>query len=195
MPPRSGSPGGSATSRARWSSRRSSCCGRAALRHRATNKSNWALILRRACVLGLVAFSPLIDQTPVRDPLGFLAIVPLVWAALRRGQRETATVGFVLSCFAIWGTLAGGGPFWRTSLNDSFLLLLMFLISTSVAEPCALRHDRDPAPHRGAAARGARQGVKRRPRSKRPASSSPRRRRWRRSASSPAASRTISTIC
>jgi signal transduction histidine kinase/CheY-like chemotaxis protein len=90
------------------------------------------LVFTAACLLGLVAFSPLIDQTPVRDPLGFLAIVPLLWAALRRGQRETATVAFILSCFAIWGTLFRGGPFWRESLNDSFLLLLMFLISTSV---------------------------------------------------------------
>jgi len=47
------------------------------------------LIFTAACLLGLIAFSPLIDQTPVRDPLGFLAIVPLLWAALRRGQRET----------------------------------------------------------------------------------------------------------
>jgi signal transduction histidine kinase/CheY-like chemotaxis protein len=90
------------------------------------------LIYTAACLLGLVAFSSLIDQTPVRDPLGFLAIVPLLWAALRRGQRETGTVAFILSCFAVWGTLGRGGPFWRDSLNDSFLLLLMFLISSSV---------------------------------------------------------------
>jgi signal transduction histidine kinase/ActR/RegA family two-component response regulator len=89
-------------------------------------------ILAVTCALGVLAFSPLIDQTHNRDSLGFLAIVPLLWAALRRGQRETATVAFVLSCFAIWGTLAGGGPFWRTSLNDSVLLLLMFLISITV---------------------------------------------------------------
>jgi two-component sensor histidine kinase len=38
----------------------------------------------------------------------------------------------VLCCFAIWGTMAGGGPFARETLNDSFLLLLMFIISTSV---------------------------------------------------------------
>jgi signal transduction histidine kinase/CheY-like chemotaxis protein len=90
------------------------------------------LIVLVASLLGLLAFSPLIPQTPVRDPLGFLAIVPLLWAALRRGQRETATVAFILSCFAIWGTLAQGGPFARPNLNDSFLLLLMFLISMSV---------------------------------------------------------------
>jgi len=91
-----------------------------------------AAILIATCLIGFLAFSPLIDQTAHRDPLGFLAIVPLLWAALRRGQRETASVAFLLSFFAIWGTLLGGGPFWRSSLNDSFLLLLMFLISTTV---------------------------------------------------------------
>jgi hypothetical protein len=30
------------------------------------------------------------------------------------------------------GTLAGGGPFWRGNLNDSFLILLMFMIATAV---------------------------------------------------------------
>jgi signal transduction histidine kinase/integral membrane sensor domain MASE1 len=82
--------------------------------------------------VGVIAFSPLIEQTRYRDPLGFLALVPLLWAALRRDQRETATVAIVLACFAVWGTLAGGGPFARSDLNDSFLLLVMFFISISV---------------------------------------------------------------
>jgi signal transduction histidine kinase len=52
---------------------------------------------------------------------------------LRRGQRDTATVAFVLSCFAVWGTIFGGGPFGHpTELNDAFLLLVTFMISTSV---------------------------------------------------------------
>ena len=55
----------------------------------------------------------------------------MLWAALRRDQRETATV-VILACFAVWGTLAGGGPFARSNLNDSFLLLVMFFISISV---------------------------------------------------------------
>ena len=131
---RSGSPGGWAISPARWSSRRRSCCGPRAARSSPGAKT-WAssaAILAATCLVGLLAFSPLIDQTPIRDPLGFLAIVPLLWAALRRGQRETATVALLLACFAIWGTLARGGPFARPNLNDSFLLLLMFMISTTV---------------------------------------------------------------
>jgi signal transduction histidine kinase/CheY-like chemotaxis protein len=89
-------------------------------------------VIAAAIAVGLLAFSPLIDQTPSRDPLGFLAVLPLMWAALRRGQRDTATVALVLSCFALWGAMSGEGPFARSTLNDSLLLLIMYMISTSI---------------------------------------------------------------
>jgi signal transduction histidine kinase/ActR/RegA family two-component response regulator len=83
--------------------------------------------------VGLIAFTPLMAQTMSRSPLGFLAVLPLTWAALRCGQRDTATVTFILSFFAVFGTVLGGGPFgWPTELNDSFLLLVMFMITTAV---------------------------------------------------------------
>jgi PAS domain S-box-containing protein len=90
----------------------------------------WLLIATIA--VGVVAFSPLIEQTPRRGVFAFLAIVPLLWAALRYSQRDTVTVALVLSAFAIWGTLAKNGPFVAAALNDSFLLMLMFVISTAV---------------------------------------------------------------
>ncbi|WP_315737906.1 MASE1 domain-containing protein [Bradyrhizobium sp. SZCCHNR1093] len=89
-------------------------------------------VLATAAAVGLIAFSPLIEQTPSRNPLGFLAILPMLWAALRRGPRDTATVALVLAGITIWGTLAGGGPFTTVDLNVSFLLVLMFLISITV---------------------------------------------------------------
>jgi signal transduction histidine kinase/CheY-like chemotaxis protein len=89
-------------------------------------------VLATAVAVGLIAFSPLIEQTPSRDPLGFLAILPLLWAALRRGPRDTATVALVLSGITIWGTLTGVGPFATANLNVSLLLLLMFFISITV---------------------------------------------------------------
>jgi signal transduction histidine kinase/CheY-like chemotaxis protein len=89
-------------------------------------------VLATAAAVGLIAFSPLIEQTPSRDPLGFLAILPMLWAALRRGPRDTATVALVLAGTTIWGTLTGGGPFTTADLNVSFLLVLMFLISITV---------------------------------------------------------------
>jgi signal transduction histidine kinase len=91
-----------------------------------------AAVLATAFAIGMIAFSPIVEQTANRSALGFLAVVPLLWAALMRGQRDTATIALILSGCAVWGTLSEGGPFWRTSLNESFLLLLMFMISTAV---------------------------------------------------------------
>ena len=91
-----------------------------------------AMILATALAVGIVAFSPLFEQTADRAALAFLAILPLIWAALRAGPRDTATVALILACFAVWGTVMEGGPFARSNINDSFLLVLAFMISISV---------------------------------------------------------------
>ena len=89
-------------------------------------------ILCVACAIGLIAFSPIFETAERRAPLGFLAVLPLLWSALRRGPRDTATSALVLAGFAVWGTLAGSGPFGRDTLNESFLLLLTFMIGVTV---------------------------------------------------------------
>jgi PAS domain S-box-containing protein len=91
-----------------------------------------AMVLGCALAVGLVAFSPLLPRSEYTSPLGFLAILPLVLAALRRGPRETATVGLLLATFAVWATIAQAGPFGQIGLNASFLLLLTFMLSVSV---------------------------------------------------------------
>ncbi|MGL3111312.1 sensor histidine kinase [Bradyrhizobium sp. BR 1432] len=103
--------------------------------HHAFNRHDFAetaAVLATAAAVGLIAFSPLTEQTPGRDPLGFLAILPMLWAALRRGPRDTAMVALVLAGITIWGTHTGGGPFATPDPNASFLLVLMFLISITV---------------------------------------------------------------
>jgi PAS domain S-box-containing protein len=85
-----------------------------------------------AAAIGVVAFSPLLQQTVYLDPLGFLAVIPLLWAALRGSQRDTATVALILSSVALWSTYLGTGPFARVDVNESYLLLLMFTISVTV---------------------------------------------------------------
>ncbi len=102
---------------------------------RSMEASEWIqsiLVFTMAALIGLIAFSPLITQIPNRGPLAFLAVLPLMWAALGRDQRDTATVAAILSCFAVWGTVLEHGPFAQTSVNESFLLLLAFMISTVV---------------------------------------------------------------
>ena len=92
----------------------------------------FATVVGVAIVIGVLAFSPLVEQTAARHAISFLAIIPLMLAALRRGTRDTALVALVLSCFAVWGTLMNSGPFATSTLNDSFLLLLAFIISITV---------------------------------------------------------------
>jgi PAS domain S-box-containing protein len=85
-----------------------------------------------ATLVGLVAFSPLVEQSANRSALGLLAILPLLWAALRCGPRDTATVALILVAFAVWGALAGGGLFAGAAPDGSFFPLIMFMIGVSV---------------------------------------------------------------
>src|SRR5262245_9612854 len=94
--------------------------------------TGWIIRYAGTCVIGAIAFSPLIEQTAQRAALGSLAILLLLWSALRWSQRDTATVVLILSMFAVWSTLSGGGPFAQESVNESVLLTLMFMISMAV---------------------------------------------------------------
>ena len=97
-----------------------------------------------AGAFGVVVFSPLLAEMPNRAPLGVLAILPLLWAALRRGPRDTATVALMLSGFVVWGTISGGGPYAHSIREESSILLLMVMIgiampSVTLAADVALR--------------------------------------------------------
>jgi PAS domain S-box-containing protein len=91
-----------------------------------------AATLAGAVAVGLIAFSPLLPRSQYTSPLGFLAILPLIWAALRRGQRDTATVGLILTAFAVWATIQHAGPFGNIPINEAFVLLLTFMLSVSL---------------------------------------------------------------
>ncbi len=89
-------------------------------------------IYATAALVGFIAFSPLMEHSALRGPLSFLAIAPLLLAALHRNSRDTATVAVILAAFAVWGTMVRGGPFAGSTLNQSFLLLLAFVIGMTV---------------------------------------------------------------
>ena len=85
-----------------------------------------------AIAVGAFAFSPLLQQTTLHDALIFVVILPLLWASLRQGPRDTATVALIISAFAVWCTAMQCGPFAKPSLNDLFIVSLAFMISTAV---------------------------------------------------------------
>jgi signal transduction histidine kinase len=91
-----------------------------------------AAVIFLAVAVGFIAFNPLFKQSQHPDALGFLAVLPLLWAALRCGPRDTAVASFILAGFSIWGTFSGAGPFAAASLNDLLLFVLVFLVSVSV---------------------------------------------------------------
>jgi PAS domain S-box-containing protein len=91
-----------------------------------------------AAAVGVLAYSPLFSGD-ANDPwqsyrglIGFLIVLPLMWAGLRGKQRDAATAALIFSGIALWGFSAGAGLFSGAGLNGSLLLLLTLSISTSV---------------------------------------------------------------
>ena len=60
-------------------------------------------------------------------PASFAVLPPLVWAALRFGRRGAASAAVATSLIALFGTLREGGPFAEGSVNESLLMLQLFV--------------------------------------------------------------------
>src|SRR2546426_788546 len=73
-------------------------------------------------LVGLILF---VEPIPLagNDQFKYLAILPLLWAAFRFGQRGAIASVAALSGLALWGTLHGVGPFVTANENQSLLLL------------------------------------------------------------------------
>lgn len=100
------------------------------------------LALVGAALVGMLAFSPYSPASlGIKGALAFLAILPLMWSALRLGLRDTATTALLTSIFAVWGVLAGSSPFQQATLNDSLLLLVAFVVAATLPS-LALAADR-----------------------------------------------------
>ncbi|HEY2480970.1 MAG TPA: MASE1 domain-containing protein, partial [Caulobacteraceae bacterium] len=86
-----------------------------------------ALVIALSAVVGLICLGPA-PWVGASAVLAFVAVLPLLWAALRCGERDTATVALILSATAVWGAAAGGGPFIQPTQNGSFLLVVTFMV-------------------------------------------------------------------
>jgi len=87
--------------------------------------------------IGLIAFGPpadsalLNDLQPHRSLIGFLVLLPLLWAGLSGNRRNVATAAFIFCAIAAFGFAIGSSPFPQTDVNGS--LLMLFALSTSVS--------------------------------------------------------------
>ena len=65
-------------------------------------------------------------------PLVYLLAPCLVWAAYRFGHLGTVIAILMVSATAIWGTMAGRGPFAQGSIEESFALLQSYLLVLTI---------------------------------------------------------------
>jgi PAS domain S-box-containing protein len=65
-------------------------------------------------------------------PLVYLLAPCLVWAAYRFGHPGTVIAILMVSSTAVWGTMAGRGPFVLVSLEESFTLLQSYLLVLTI---------------------------------------------------------------
>jgi len=84
-----------------------------------------ALLLLSLFAVGQVIFSG------KNYPLAFTGFPILMWSAFRFGQRETATVVFILSVMAMIGTLHSREPFGLQPIDPALLFLQMFMVGLS----------------------------------------------------------------
>ncbi len=61
----------------------------------------------------------------------YLFFLPLIWAALRFGQRGVVTTTFAVSIVAVSQTVFGRGPFVQEGLSDSLFALQTFMAVTA----------------------------------------------------------------
>lgn len=82
-----------------------------------------------ALITGILS-AVIFGDTPLgrlHEPLEFLIVPLLLWAALRFGAFETTLTILFMGVIAFIGTLAGYGPFVRPDANTSLLLFQAFL--------------------------------------------------------------------
>jgi len=82
--------------------------------------------------VALIVFGGLAPAAWRHYPLSFLAIPPLLWAAVRFGRREAATAVVVLMAIAVGGTMRGFGPFAALPPTHALLVLQSFVATMAL---------------------------------------------------------------
>lgn len=91
-----------------------------------------AVLLGAVILVSLAVFGDWLGDTSAQYPLAYLAFPLLLWAAFRFGHRGATGISLLIIGMAIWGTTQGWGPFARPSLQESVVLLWIFMGIISV---------------------------------------------------------------
>ena len=104
-------------------------------RHPPGHRERWIELGALAVAVVVLAEAIFGGRSPVgrgQYPLAFLAIPPLLWAALRFGRREATTSVVLLTGIALYGTLRGAGPFAGLPPTESLLVMQAFMATMAL---------------------------------------------------------------
>lgn len=84
-------------------------------------------------LIALSSVSYIVFLTETYHGIEYLALLPLLWAAFRFGQRGAVTAAFLTAAIALLGTVQGIGPFATVDPNESLFHLQGFMGTISIA--------------------------------------------------------------
>lgn len=86
------------------------------------------LLLYAALVaVGILVFRDASTRTVSQTPLDYTPFPLLIWASFRFGPKGAAVANLVVAAMAIWGGIAGLGPFGSGPLDERLLLTGLFI--------------------------------------------------------------------
>jgi diguanylate cyclase (GGDEF)-like protein len=85
-----------------------------------------ALLITVLIVLNLIIFGPLAFFSLIEYPIAYVVVAPLIWASLGFRPIVAVVTLFLTTLFSIVGTILGYGPFLRSDLNQTLILLQIF---------------------------------------------------------------------
>jgi signal transduction histidine kinase len=78
-------------------------------------------------VTSLLIFASAPERNGAQFGHAYVLFPPLIWAAVRFGQRGAVSAAFVASVIAVWGTVTGYGPFVQPTLYESLFAVQTFM--------------------------------------------------------------------
>jgi len=113
------------------------------------------LLVLSTFIVGQLVFAPVIFSSISAVRLGFAVVPIIVWAGLRFGSRGATGTTSLFSTIAVWGTLAGLGPYGVGNIALLSLQFSMTLLATMGLAVGAVVHERLDAQEESRKAREA----------------------------------------
>jgi two-component system, NarL family, sensor histidine kinase FusK len=108
------------------------CARRSRVTAPPARRAELTVLIASCLFVSVVAFSSVLFVPGSHYQLQYAVFPFIIWAALRLGQRVSATLVLGVSAVAIWGAVHGRGPFASGSVDERLVLLDLFMAVAAV---------------------------------------------------------------